>query len=86
MSSFLIIVEGLTDKGFIEGIAEKLRIPCKVHPIRGNRPDKVRRLLKALAREFSKSIILKDLHRGEKETTTLINKLKGEIGKLEYCR
>jgi len=26
MNSILIIVEGLTDKGFIEGIAEKLQV------------------------------------------------------------
>lgn len=83
MNSSLIIVEGLTDKGFIEGIAEKLQTPCKVHPIRGNKPDKVRRLLQVFAGEFDKAIILKDLHRGDRETITLVNKLKREIRKLE---
>jgi hypothetical protein len=54
----LVIVEGLTDKGFIEGIAEKLQTRCKVQPMRGNKPDKVSRLLKAFAGEFDKAIIL----------------------------
>jgi len=78
----LIIVEGLIDEGFIEGIAEKLQKPCKVHPMRGNKPEKVRRIL-ASVREFEKAIILKDLHRGEKQTTHLINEIKSEIKKLQ---
>lgn len=80
--SKLIIVEGVTDGNFIEGIAEKLQVRCKVHPVRGNRPEKVRRLLAALAKEVKKAIILKDLHRGERETVKLINKLREEVKKL----
>ena len=82
MTHTLIIVEGLTDKGFIEGIAEKLQKPCKVHPMRGNKPEKVRRIL-ASDREFEKAIILKDLHRGEQQTTKLIDEIKREIKKLK---
>jgi len=63
MNSTLIIVEGLTDKGFIEGIVEKLQVPCRVRIMRGNRPERASRLLKALMGEFSKAIVLKDLHR-----------------------
>lgn len=82
----LIIVEGITDKSFIEGIAEKLQTRCKVHPMRGNKPDKIRRLLMAFAEEIRKAIILKDLHRGYTETTTLVSRLKMEIRKLESQR
>jgi len=83
MNSALIIVEGLTDKGFIEGIVEKLQVPCKVRIMRGNRPERASRLLKALMGEFSKAIVLKDLHRAGRETTTLINKLASKIRQIE---
>jgi hypothetical protein len=83
LNSTLIIVEGLTDKGFIEGIAEKLQAQCKVHIMRGNRPEKVSRLLKAFMGEFNKAIILKDLHRAGRDTTTLINKLTSKLKQLE---
>lgn len=82
MTSMLVIVEGLTDKGFIEGIAEKLQKPCKVHPMRGNNPEKARRILKAHT-DFEKAMILKDLHRGEQQITKLINDIKREIKQLE---
>ncbi len=83
MNSTLIIVEGLTDRGFVEGIVEKLQVKCKVHPMRGNRPEKVSRLLKALTGEFDKAIILKDLHRAGRDTTALINKITRKVRQLE---
>lgn len=82
MTSTLVIVEGLTDKGFIEGVTEKLQKPCKVYPMRGNKPEKVRRILKA-SYDFEKAIILKDLHREERQTTKLIDDIKREIKQLE---
>lgn len=82
MTNTLVIVEGKTDKGFIEGIAEKLQKLCKVRPMRGNKPEKIRRILKA-SYDFEKAIILKDLHRGEQQTTKLINDIKREIKRLE---
>ncbi|MEM0488814.1 MAG: hypothetical protein QW707_06400 [Candidatus Bathyarchaeia archaeon] len=78
----LVIVEGATDRSFVEGIAEKLRIQCKVLQMRGNRPDKIRRLLIAYAKKVGEAVVLKDLHRGYKETTALIDRLKEEIGRL----
>jgi hypothetical protein len=83
MNGTLIIVEGLTDKGFIEGIAEKLQATCKIYVMRGNRPEKVSRLLRAFAGEFNKAIILKDLHRAGVDATTLINKLISKVRQLE---
>jgi hypothetical protein len=83
MNSILIIVEGLTDKGFIEGIAEKLQVACKIHVMRGNRPEKVSRLLRTLAGEFNKAIILKDLHRAGVDTSILINRLMSKVKQLE---
>ncbi|MEM2441943.1 MAG: hypothetical protein QXX99_06195 [Candidatus Bathyarchaeia archaeon] len=78
----LVIVEGVTDRSFVEGIAKKLRIRCKVLQMRGNRPDKIRRLLIAYTKRIREAIVLKDLHRGYKETTALIDRLKAEIGRL----
>ena len=78
----LVIVEGAADRSFVEGIAEKLRIRCKVLQMRGNRPDKIRRLLIAYAKRLGEAVVLKDLHRGYKETTTLIDRLKEEIERL----
>jgi len=83
MNGALIIVEGLTDKGFIEGVAEKLQIACKIHVMRGNRPEKVSRLLRTLAGEFNKAIILKDLHRAGVDESILINKLLSKVRQLE---
>jgi formiminotetrahydrofolate cyclodeaminase len=68
LTNTLIIVEGHTDKAFIEGITEKLQKPCKIHPMRGNKPEKV---------------ILKDLHRGEQQTAKLIDEIKREIKQLQ---
>jgi hypothetical protein len=82
LTNTLIIVEGHTDKAFIEGITEKLQKPCKIHPMRGNKPEKVRRIL-ASDREFEKAIILKDLHRGEQQTAKLIDEIKREIKQLQ---
>jgi hypothetical protein len=79
----LVIVEGLTDKAFIEGVAEKLEAKCKVQFMRGNKPEKASRLLKTYAGEFNQAIILKDLHRAGRDTTTLINKLRNGIKHLE---
>jgi len=83
MNGALIIVEGLTGKGFIEGVAEKLQIACKIHVMRGNRPEKVSRLLRTLAGEFNKAIILKDLHRAGVDESILINKLLSKVRQLE---
>jgi len=50
--------------------------------MRGNKPEKVRRIL-ASDREFEKAIILKDLHRGEQQTAKLIDEIKREIKQLQ---
>jgi hypothetical protein len=81
--SALIIVEGLTDRAFIEGIIEKFEAKGEVKFMRGNKPEKVSRLLKTYAGEFNQAIILKDLHRDGRDTTTLINKLTNGIRRLE---
>jgi len=60
----LIIVEGITDKGVIQKIAEKLGIKTKILLMRGNRPNKAIRLANAElnTRKYTKVIILKDQH------------------------
>jgi hypothetical protein len=83
LTRFLITTEGKTDKAFIEGVTERLKAACKVKFVWGNRPVKVRRILKTYAGEFNQAIILKDLHKAGRDITTLINELKNEIKELE---
>ena len=62
--SSLVLVEGESDEGFIKGLAERLSLKIKILRMRGNRPDKAVRLIKAVleSQSFSKAIILKDQH------------------------
>jgi hypothetical protein len=58
-----VIVEGPSDAGFVRGIARRMGvIAVRVHPMRGNRPDKLRKIIRALRAE-GEVIILKDEHR-----------------------
>ncbi|MCS7385830.1 MAG: hypothetical protein NDF55_03680 [archaeon GB-1867-005] len=68
--SILILVEGPSDKGVIQKITEKLNVKAKILLMRGNRPNKAIRLIKAaLTRKpYSKIIILKDLHKHPEKT------------------
>jgi hypothetical protein len=34
----LVVVEGVTDRAFVEAIARRLGAECKVYVMRGNRP------------------------------------------------
>jgi len=83
LSSHLVIVEGPSDKGFIEGIAEKIAVKCKVRLMRGNRPEKAARIAKSHFRGAGKAIILKDLHRATRDVTSLINRFKNVIIQLK---
>jgi len=62
--SSLVLVEGESDEGFIKGLAERLSLRIKILKMRGNRPNKAVRLIKAVleSQSFSKAIILKDQH------------------------
>ncbi len=55
----VVIVEGPSDKGFIEGLCERLRAKCLVLTMRGNGLDKARRLLGI--HEGRPRILVKDL-------------------------
>jgi hypothetical protein len=55
----VVIVEGPSDKGFIEGLCGRLGAKCLVLIMRGNRLDKARRLLKIY--EDHPRILVKDL-------------------------
>ncbi len=63
MRKALIIIEGPSDKGFVEEIAKRLNVMSKVIIMRGNRPDKIARYVRAYHKDYDKIIILKDLHR-----------------------
>ena len=82
MNRTLIIVEGPTDEAFVEVMAERLRVACETYIARGNKPEKVTRLLRASAGAFSKAIILKDLHRGDLDRS-LISKVAKVVSQLE---
>jgi len=80
-----IIVEGVSDKGFIEGIADRLKITCRVRLMRGNRPNKAIRLIKSVSvlRDINKIIFLKDLHtQDENKIRDKIRRIMEEIGEI----
>jgi len=58
--SVLVLVEGVSDAGFVKGIAEKVGAAIDVHPLRGNRPDKAKRLIEVAHAE--RVVVLKDEH------------------------
>lgn len=60
----LIIVEGQSDEGFIKGIADRVGTQVHVRLMRGNKPDKAARLIRAALRQrsYGKVILLKDTH------------------------
>ena len=61
----LVIVEGISDRGVVEGLAERLGVKVKVLLMRGNRPRKVSRMVNAALSTdaYDKVIILKDTHK-----------------------
>ena len=58
----LVIVEGPSDKGFIEGLLQKLKIKGKVIIMKGNRPSKAIRYTKHYS-DYDKIILLKDFEK-----------------------
>ena len=80
-----IIVEGVSDRGFIEGIADRLKIACRVRLMRGNRPNKAVRLIKSVSvlRDINKIIFLKDLHaQDENKIRDKIRGIMEEVGEI----
>jgi len=59
--SVLVLVEGVSGAGFVKGIAEKVGAAIIVRHLRGNRPDKAKRLIEAVHAE--RVVVLKDEHR-----------------------
>ncbi len=57
-----ILVEGHSDAGFVEGICRSVGVICKAYVLRGNKPDKAVKKVKALAKRFRAILILKDVH------------------------
>jgi hypothetical protein len=70
----VVIVEGPSDKGFIEGLCGRLGVKCLVLIMRGNRFDKARRLLRIY--EGHPRILVKDL----KGSPRALDKIAGELG------
>ncbi|MEZ0394615.1 MAG: hypothetical protein ABWK00_06205, partial [Desulfurococcaceae archaeon] len=77
----LIVVEGESDRGFVSALCEELNIHCKVLTPRGNRPNKVVRLINSYAPDgFYKVVVLKDVHRlGERALSELEAAIRGGI-------
>ena len=83
----LILVEGISDKHFLKGLAEKLKTNIKIQIMRGNRPNKAIRLVKSILKTqpYNKVIILKDLHRyTEEKVKKQIRKIENAIEKLGF--
>ena len=79
----LVIVEGLSDIGVVEGIAEKIKCAVKCRRMRGNRPDKAGRIIKAEATggKYEKAVVLKDVHRrSEKHLNTTFQEIRHAVG------
>ncbi len=62
--TYLIVVEGITDKGVVQKITEKLNVKAEILLMRGNRPSKASRLVNAklVVKNYSKVMVLKDQH------------------------
>jgi len=70
----IVFCEGDTDVGAIKAVSKRLRVRVRPRRMVGNRPEKVARICRALAQEYDKFIILKDLHRYKEETIKRIRK------------
>ncbi len=82
----LVLVEGITDKGVIDAIGEKLGIQVKTLLMRGNNPSKAIRIIKArlVEKEYDKVIILKDLHKlPENKVMEHLNKIAKNVQELK---
>ena len=68
--TYLVVVEGESDEGFVHGLAEVLGVKVKVLKMRGNRPDKAIRLVRAelVNQSYSKVVVLKDQHKSREDT------------------
>lgn len=81
MSTCLVVVEGSSDEGFVEGIAERLGIRCKVLLMRGNKPNKAGRIIRSFS-GLRKAIVLKDLHGAGRDVNTLLDRFRDLISQL----
>ena|GEM_PF-2101775 len=73
--SLLVVVEGDSDAGFVKGIAERVCVAVKVRKVRGNRPEKVKRLVEA--HHVEKVVVLKDEHRNPEIVERVERELRG---------
>ena len=79
---YLIVVEGISDKGVVQEIAHRLGIRIEVLVMRGNNPNKASRIVKAklVVKSYDKIIVLKDLHRYSEHTLqNLLNEILSKI-------
>ncbi len=80
MKRILVLVEGPSDKGFVEEILRRLGLKPRVLVMRGNRPEKAVRYLKAQKGDYDKAVILKDLHkRREEAVEKLVKKIYSRL-------
>jgi len=79
-----VVVEGPSDAGFIEEVCRRVGVECRVLITRGNRVDKVARLIKAVAPYTEQVLVLKDAHRlTERVLRGLEERLIGKLGDLK---
>jgi len=81
MKRILVLVEGPSDKGFVEDILKRLGLKPRVIVMRGNRPEKAVNHIKAQKGSYDKAVILKDLH--EREETVVKRLLERIYSKLK---
>jgi len=56
-----VLVEGVSDRGLVKGMAKRVGAAADVRMLRGNRPGKVKRMIEAVRAE--RVTVLKDEHR-----------------------
>lgn len=79
-----MVVEGHSDAGFVDAICERVNVECKVVVSRGNRPEKIGRIIKVVDSRLGRVIVLKDEHRlGSRDLTKLLNLLKTMLRELK---
>jgi len=78
----LVLVEGSSDCGVVETFAKKLGRGIEVRVMRGNRKEKIIRLIKTY-KDYDKAIVLKDLHTSKEENIKrILNEIKKNTSEL----
>ena len=82
----LVLVEGVSDEGVVQGLAERLGVRARTLRMRGNRPKKAIRIVNAelTSQNYSKVIVIKDQHSNSEDMVR--EKLRKIAAGIQHCR